>query len=235
MNQKYPLLVAPLRFIRTAIKPLMTGSITFLILFSGLFIGSLVYTNEARANANDDPAIIIGKTVNALLEEFSEKRVQLSDHNRDLFELVDRVASPLFDFNYISKLVLAKSWKKASEQQRQAFANEFKRLIIVTYATALFQYTGNEAITIGKSTIKEKKGIKFGTVNSEINIGEGNIIRVSYNLIKRDKQWKIYNLKVGSLNMVLNYRAVIQASIHSEGLAGMIASMKSNNDKNYPL
>ncbi len=191
------------------------------------FSGPLTY-------ANDDPSIIVEKTVNQLFEEFTANREQLLGNNSDLFNLVDRVASPLFDFDYISKLVLAKSWKKATEQQRNQFAEEFKNLIIVTYATALFRYTGDETMEFEESGIKERKGIKFGTVNTKVKISDGPPIPVVYSLIKKpDEQWKIYNLTVGDLNMVLNYRNVIQSTIHSEGLDGTIASMKANNDKYY--
>jgi phospholipid transport system substrate-binding protein len=186
----------------------------------------------ALANASDDPSHVVEKTVNELLDEFIERRDELEQNNKDLFELVDRVASPLFDFNYISRLVLAKSWKKASEQQRLQFAEEFKNLIIVTYATALFRYTGDETMEFGETGIKERKGVKFGTVNTEVTISGGPPIPVVYSLIKKpDESWKIYNLTVGDLNMVLNYRNVIQSTIHNEGLDGMIASMKENNDK----
>ncbi len=231
MKKKHPHHLKPVSVIRSVSQYLLAVSALSATLFFGLFVHSNAHANDA---VNDNPAIIVEKTVNALLGEFSEKRAQLQDNNRELFELVNRIASPLFDFDYIAKLVLAKSWKKASAQQRKTFANEFKRLIIVTYSTALFQYTGNKTIAFGKSKIKEKKGVKFGTVNTEINLGEGNTIPVNYSLIQRnDQQWKIYNLTVGSLNMVLNYRNIIQASVHSEGLARVIVSMKANNDKHY--
>ena len=74
------------------------------------------------SNDSDDPSAVVENTVTELLDEFVAKRDQLETNNKDLFELVDRIASPLFDFNYISRLVLAKSWKKASEQQRLQFA-----------------------------------------------------------------------------------------------------------------
>ena len=186
------------------------------------------------SSANQDPAAAIEVTVNNLFGEFSNRRSELEGNNPELFNLVDRVAGPIFDFDYISKLVLAKAWKKASPAQRLAFAEEFKRLIIVTYATALFRYTGNETMDFGDTTIKERKGVKFGTVNTEVSINDGSPIPVVYSMIQgQDEKWKVYNLTVGSLNMVLNYRSVIQSTIHSEGLDGMIASMKANNDKNY--
>lgn len=217
MNKKHPF----------QIKYLLTALAISLMLFA-----------TPQADANDDPAILVEKTVNSLLEEFSEKRDQLESNHRDLFELVNRIASPLFNFDYISKLVLANSWKKASARQRQEFADEFKRLLIVTYATALFQYTGNETVEFGESAVKEKKEVRFGTVNTLVSINEQGSIPVVYSLIQDDRrddrhQWKIYNLTVGSLNMVLNYRAVFQSIIRREGLDGMIASIKDNNNKNY--
>lgn len=205
------------------------------------FAISLMFLATPQADENDDPAILLEKTVNSLLVEFSENRAQLKDNNKNLFELVDRIASPLFDFDYISRLILAKSWKKASAQQRREFADEFKKLLIVTYATALFQYTGNETVEFGESVIKEKKGVRSATINTAVTINGLGAIPVIYSLIQdrrqadnqADSQWKIYNLTVGSLNMVLNYRAVIQSLVHREGLDGMIASIKENNDKNY--
>ena len=86
----------------------------------------------------------------------------------------------------------------------------------------------------GETKIKEKKGVKFGTVNTEVTINDGAPIPVVYSMLQHpDQDWKIYNLTVGSLNMVLNYRNVIQSSIHSDGLDKVISDIKENNDKNY--
>ena len=82
--------------------------------------------------------------------------------------------------------------------------------------------------------VKEKKGRRFATVNTEVTINDGGPIPVVYSMMENaDSGWKVYNLTVGDLNMVINYRNVIQSSIHSEGLDGTIASMKENNDRNY--
>ena len=197
-------------------------------------MASLFLVTANYSHANEDPAAAIDLTVQTLLTEFTDSRDELESEKSELFDLVDRVAGPLFDFDYISKLVLAKSWKSASTQQRTEFAQEFKKLLIVTYATALFRYTGDEGMTFGDTKIKEKKGIKFAKVHTKVNINKGPPIAVVYDMIFGSSgSWKIYNLTVGDLNMVLNYRSVIQSSVHSVGLDGMISSMKENNQKNY--
>ena len=203
----------------------------FLVTFTTILT---LAAGAAGTQAAEDPAAVIDRAVQSLFGEFTETRNQLEGDNLAVYELVDRVAGPLFDFGYISKLVLGKTWKNASDVQRQEFANEFKRLLIVTYATALFRYTGNEAMTFGETKIKEKKGRRFATVNTEVTINDGGPIPVVYSMMENaDSGWKVYNLTVGDLNMVINYRNVIQSSIHSEGLDGTIASMKENNDRNY--
>ena len=209
----------------------------FKIVFSKaalMMLFSLCINGISYSATNDDPAIVIDSTVKNLLDEFTASRAQLESNKADLFVLVNDLASPLFDFNYISKLVLAKSWKTASEQQKEDFAVEFKKLLIVTYATALFQYTGEETMSFGETGFREKKGVKLAKVNTEVFINDGAPVSVVYDMIKKpDGQWKVYNLTVGDLNMVLNYRNVVQSSIQSDGLDALILSMKENNKKHY--
>ncbi|NKB75937.1 MAG: hypothetical protein GKR96_02575 [Gammaproteobacteria bacterium] len=192
-----------------------------------LLIGSGVQADPA-------PEVVIENTVQKVLTEFVNQREALEADKNSLYKLVDDLASPLFDFNYVSKLVLAKNWKAATTQQRSDFAEEFRKLLVVTYATALFQYTGEEKMTFEGTDIKERKGVLFAKVKSQVMLSEGALIPVEYALIQNEKkEWKIYNLTVGSLNMALNYRKVIQSSIRSSSLDEVITSMRENNDKNY--
>lgn len=200
---------------------------------NAVFICAMLMIPLAQSS-DDDPVIFIENTVTHLLGEFTERRDELEADKSALFKLVDRIAGPAFSFRYMSKLVLARAWKKASVQQREDFAKEFRRLMVVTYATGLTEYMGTEAMTFRETKIKEKQGILFATVKTDVTIGDNAPLPVAYSLIKeKGENWKIYNLTVGSLNMVLNYREVIQSLIHSGGLEGMIENLKNNNDRNY--
>ena len=109
--------------------------------------------------------------VQNLIDEFISQRDEFEQDKTKLFAMVDRVAVPLFDFDRISKLVLAKYWKKATPEQRETFSEEFRKLLIGTYATALFQYTGNESVNFTGSKITERKGRQFAVVNSQVSLG----------------------------------------------------------------
>ena len=183
--------------------------------------------------ALEEPHVLIEKTVQSLLDEFTSQREALEADKRELYALVDRVAAPLFDLKRISKLVLANHWKQASPQQREEFTEEFKKLLIGTYATALFNYTGDEKITFTGSEITERKGRKSAVVRSEITLSGGQPpVPVDYwLLLGKDERWRIYNLEVAGLNLITNYRNTYAAAISGLGMDGVIDSMKQVNAK----
>ncbi len=182
------------------------------------------------AYAQEEPHLIIEKAVHTLLQEFSANREQFAADKTQLFELVDQLGGPLFDFQRISKLVLASNWKQASEQQRNEFIEEFKKLLIRTYAIALFNYTGKETIRIIGSEVRERKNRKLGKVKSEVILSGGQAVAVDYAMIlDKDGHWKIYNLIISDFNMITNYRDTYGASVARLGLDGVIESMKESN------
>lgn len=191
------------------------------------FTVGVLSTAPATA-AQEQPQAVIERAVQELLDQFTARREELEADKRALFKLVDQVASPLFDFERIAKLVLAKTWRRADAEQRAAFQNEFRKLLIATYATALYKYSGDERMTFTASKITERRGRQFAEVQSEITLADGaEPIAVSYSLLlSEDGMWKIYNLTVGSLNMIINYRSTYAAAIGERGLDGIIADMK---------
>lgn len=195
----------------------------------------LLLTAPAQASLApvEDPGILINQTVTSLLDELVTRRSELEADRTKLYELVDRVLGPLFDFGSIAKLVLARNWKGASEVQREAFARELKRLVILTYSTSLFLYSGKETMSIQKTAFREKRGRHFATIDSLIDINKGEPIPISYSMIRgTEGNWMIFNMVVGGLDLVLNYRTIFQSLIRERGLDGTISSMKTDNDRN---
>jgi len=199
--------------------------------FQKLVLGMFLVFSVGSAHAQDTtPEKSIEVAVQNLLDEFTNRRSELQSDKTALYTMVDRLARPHFDFERISKLILAKNWKKADAAQRTAFTDEFRTLLIRTYATALFQYTGKEKMLFEPGQVKERKGVKSATVNSEVKLSDGPGIPVIYSMILSDDQkWKIYNLKIAGVNMVTNYRQTYGASIRSQGIDGLIKSMREAN------
>ena len=203
-------------------------------LYKSLVVSIMALCLATTALADENPELIIESTVQNLLDSFTAQKEELADDKQKLFKLVDDIALPLFDFQRISKLVLAKNWKKANDTQRDEFGEEFKKLLIGTYATALFQYTGNEKMVFKNTKISEKKGRKFATVESEVTLSSGPGIPVNYSMmLSKDGDWKIYNMNIAGLNMVTSYRKTYAAAISAQGIDGLIQSMRETNARNY--
>src|SRR5688572_12620204 len=87
-----------------------------------------------------------------LVRTQTDRIIELTKKNRDaynrdhsqLYEMVDREVLPHFDFRAMSRLVLGQSWREASEAQRESFVQEFRDLLVRTYATALLKYTDEQ-------------------------------------------------------------------------------------------
>lgn len=201
-----------------------------LVLCAGLLNLSALAPVSTAVAAEEAPDKLLEEAVETLLEEFTRRRAELEQDQQALFALVERIVVPLFDFPRIAKLVLAKHWRQASAQQREEFITEFKDLLLRTYATALFRYTGNEKLTFTGVTISERKGRKFATVNSELTLGDAPPIGVDYSLLLNEEgEWKIYNLIIEGLNLVSNYRGIYGESVNRQGLDGVLETMRQTS------
>ena len=101
---------------------------------------SLVMTVPAAAGVAPD--VLVKETTDKVLSRFTADRAILTDDHAKLYALVDELVLPHFDFERMSALVLGRYWSQATEAQQQRFVEEFRTLLVRTYATALFEYTG---------------------------------------------------------------------------------------------
>jgi phospholipid transport system substrate-binding protein len=146
-----------------------------------------------------------------------------------LYALVEREILPSVDFTSMSKLILGKHWKKATPQQREAFINAFRNLLINTYTKSLKQYANQEIRFFPNRT--KIKG-KYATVYSEFVPGNGQRnVPVIYKMRKdKNGNWKAYNLEIEGLSVVKNFRTDFNAEINANGLDALIARLESEQE-----
>ena len=88
------------------------------------------------------PRETVERGTNQILADFKVNRGKYEADKEQLYAMVKRVALPNFDFERMSKLVLGRHWRQASPEEFGRFQQEFQDLLVRTYATALFEYTG---------------------------------------------------------------------------------------------
>ena len=112
------------------------------------------------------------------------------------------------DLNLISKFVLSKAWKNATDEQKEEYLIAFKDYFVSSYANRLDQYTGEKVDVVGsqeagKYVIVESNIIREGTDTLKINL--------KWRLLNKDNQIKIIDLNIEGISLVIAQREEFQS------------------------
>lgn len=182
------------------------------------------------AKGGSDPADVIQGTTTELLTRIRSNKVEYQAEPRKFYKVVDELVLPHFDWNYISKLILARNWKDASESQRSRFATAFQSMLIKTYADALLEYHDAAQVEwLGSETHPSKP---LARVSSQLVRTDGPPIPVGFALHRGDgSEWKVYDINIDSVSLINSFRGQFNAEIRSNGLDALIARLESTKVK----
>ena len=190
-----------------------------------LILGFLIGT----AQADVPPDQLVRERTSKIIELLKANKDAYAKDHKKLYAMVQEQVLPYFDFRAMSRLVLGKHWREASEDQRNRFANEFRDLLVRTYATALLKYTKEEVLYL---PFRSSPGEKTATVKTEVKqSGGGPTIPIHYSFYLTDASWKVFDVTIDGVSLVTTYRSTYAEKIRTEGLNALIATMaKSDKD-----
>jgi phospholipid transport system substrate-binding protein len=199
-------------------KLLMTGLITQL-----LVIG-LLSTVVAEIRS---PEVIIEQTSTQLLDIINQESDRIREDVKFVDSIVNEIIVPIIDLQSMAKLILGKHWKTASEQQRTDFIDEFKNMLIRTYAKSVADF-GHAKINIIPNA-EGQKG-KFYRVKTQVTLSGNPPLNVDYVFRQQnDKQWKAFDLVVDGLSMIKNFRSSFSQEIEETSLDALIDRIRNTN------
>lgn len=192
-----------------------------LTLALGLVLGS-----GAMADAGD-PRDMVRETTREVLTALDENRERIEGDPRAVYELVGDIVLPRFDFELMSRFVLARHWRTASEAQRERFTEAFRQLLVRTYARALAEYSGEEEVRIPAQRIDTSRDRV--TVETEIVQPGGPPIPVDYTLLRQGDAWRVFDVTIEGVSLVQNYRSQFDGVVRREGMDALIEQLASRN------
>ncbi|MHB1515563.1 MAG: MlaC/ttg2D family ABC transporter substrate-binding protein [Acidiferrobacteraceae bacterium] len=178
------------------------------------------------ANAGNPEALVRQKTVQ-ILSLLQKNRAEYKTHPAMLYAMVQQRVLPYFDFDLMSRWVLGRYWQQATPQQRQAFMQQFRTLLVRTYATALMSYSGQKIIYL-----PFRGNLKGQTVTVRTLVQQDNgspAVPVDYSFNKEPGGWKVYDVSIDRVSLVTNYRMTYANKIQDQGLPALISSMERVN------
>lgn len=181
--------------------------------------------------ADEAPDELIKRLSTDVLDSIrSDKAIQAGDSSR-ILTLVDTKIIPNVNFQRMTSSAVGPAWRQATPEQQKRLQNEFKTLLVRTYAGALAQVTDQ---TISVKPLRASPDDKEVVVRSEVK-GKGDAIQLDYRLEKTPGEgagWKIYNLNVLGVWLMETYRSQFAQEINAKGVDGLIATLTSRNKAN---
>lgn len=129
-----------------------------------------------------------------------------------------------FDLDYIGRFVLGRHWRAASDPQRAAYLDLFSQFVVKTYASRLQGYSGESFAIVSERVA----GIKDSVVRTRIGRpGGGAAIDADWRVRKYHDSYRIVDVMVAGISMVVTQRQEFDAVIRRVGIDGLIAELRS--------
>jgi phospholipid transport system substrate-binding protein len=200
------------------------------ILLAGtVLVGALVGV-AAHAEEEAPDALIKRLSVDVLDTIKADKTIRSGDLTK-VIALVDTRIMPNVNFQRMTSAAVGPAWRQASPEQKQQLQDEFKILLVRTYAGALAQVSDQ---TIAMKPMRSSPDDKEVVVRSEIR-GRGEPVQLDYRMEKPTASgagWRIYNIGVMGVWLIDNYRSQFAQEINAKGLDGLIATLADRNKAN---
>jgi len=198
----------------------------------GLLLATMLSFNATTVVAEDampEPQALVKQASDDMLKALAEHEAELETNPDKIYELVESILMPHFDFEKMSKLALGKNWRAANDEQRVRFIEEFRLLLVRTYSTAMLEYTDEE---IRFLPFRDDLSRKRVTVPMEVVQTAGPSIPMALSLYQNDDAaWKVYDVKIDGISLVTNYRSSFANEIRNGGMEKLIQSLADRNAK----
>ncbi len=181
--------------------------------------------------ADEAPDVMVQRLSTEVLDALrADKSIKAGELDK-VIALVDKTIMPNVNFRRMTAAAVGPGWRKASPEQQKRLQDEFKTLLVRTYAGALAQVSDQ---TIHVKPLRASPQDKDVLVRTEVR-GRGDPVQLDYWLEKTPGEgtgWKIYNLNVLGAWLVETYRSQFAREINAKGIDGLIDVLTARNQSN---
>lgn len=194
---------------------------------ASLTLALLAAGPSLRAAEEAPDALIKRASIEVLDSIKADKAIQAGDTGR-IVALVDSKIMPNVNFTRMTAAAVGRNWRQATPEQQKRLQEEFKTLLVRTYAGALAQVKDQ---SVNVKPLRASPTDTEVVVRTEV-IGRSDPIQLDYRMEKTATGWKIYDLNVLGIWLVETYRTQFAQEISAKGVDGLIAALAQRNQSN---
>ena len=176
-----------------------------------------------------DPAVVMKVAIDDVLAQLKSHEALYKDNPQQLRVMVADTVLPYFNVARIAQLALAQHWRSTTAPQRDAYVREFQRYLIRTYTETLFIYRNAKPEMLG--THYNDKDNHKATLKLRATNEKGEPVILFLRLELKDDNWKVVDINVEGVSLVITTRGVFDEEIKKVGLDTFLINLAEKNNR----
>lgn len=181
--------------------------------------------NENQSSNN--PYVTIADVTQTFLKAIEIERAEITNNPKLLEEMLTQHLLPYVDYKYAAYKVLGSQFKSVPRDKLPEYMRAFKDYLVVTFATALYQFENYSIKFEHRPSPKEQK---IATVRAVISVtGKPDInLALKVRLNKKTGEWKVYDMIAEGISLVSAKRSEVGSVLRQKGIDEVITLLKKN-------
>tara|TARA_B100001013_G_scaffold329734_1_gene244232 strand:- start:498 stop:1145 length:648 start_codon:yes stop_codon:yes gene_type:complete len=204
----------------------LLGIATSVIVLSVVML--VVSLASQPAQAEQQPDTFLRETIEQLLDELRSNRPKYEADKCHLYSLVNDLVLPQFAVDKTVRLILGKHFKAASPEMRSRFTDAFMKMMIRTYATAMFEYTEQGLVPPPPEILESNESAVTVLLRQRVPVAGQAPVLVDYVMWRsKDGHWRILDIRIDHVSLVMAYRLQYDPMVKAKGLEALIHRLET--------
>ena len=189
------------------------------------FLAAMAFAAVALAQQITPDQLVQKITDDVLAAIKSDKDLAAGDKQKAI-KLAEEKVLPYIDFEQATRLAVGRAWRQATPEQQKRLVNEFRNMLVRTYSNAISAYQGQ---TLKVLPSRGKQDPEETTVRTQFVRAGGQPLPIDFTMHQKDGTWKVYDIVVEGVSLVMTYRSEFDAVVKQEGIDGLIKRLATKN------
>jgi phospholipid transport system substrate-binding protein len=172
------------------------------------------------------PEQLVQKVTDEVLAAIKADKQLAAGDKQKAVKLAEEKVLPYIDFEEATRLAVGRAWAKATPEQKKRLVSEFRSMLVRTYSNAL---TGYEGQTLKVLPSRGKQDPQDTTVRTQYLRQGAPPLPIDFQMHKAGNTWKVYDITVEGVSLVLTYRSEFDAVVKQEGIDGLVKRLVQKN------
>jgi phospholipid transport system substrate-binding protein len=166
------------------------------------------------------PSEAMRTTVSQALAVLQDQELKKPARTDERVARLRKIADSCFDYGEMAKRSLGGQWNKLAEKDRQEFVGLFTEFLTATYVEKIHTYSDEEV-----KFLNERLEGDYAEVKS-IMVGKKTEVPLDYRLMKKDGDWKAYDVVVDGISLIQNYRGQFSKILRSSSYEHLVQTLR---------